>query len=169
MRKIVRLLSDTERKVLAVIQEGFPNSQSPYKDMAEKAGMEAEQFLSVLKKWKQDGKLRRIGAVVNHFKAGFGVGAMVVWQVEPEKVEKTGQILAGFKEVSHAYERRISENWPYNLYSMVHGENVQSVEQIIKKMSEACGACGCGVSEYRVLFTEKELKKVPPTYIVKSE
>ena len=153
-------LSDTERKVLAVIQDGFPNSQSPYKDMAEKAGTEAEQFLNVLKKWKQEGKLRRIGAVVNHFKAGVGVGAMVVWQVEPERVEKAGKILAGFKEVSHAYERRISENWPYNLYSMVHGKNNEEVEQIIKKMSEACE-----VSEYRVLFTEKELKKVPPTYI----
>ena len=154
-------LSDTERKVLAVIQDGFPNSLSPYKDMAEKAGMEAEQFLSVLKKWKQEGKLRRIGAVVNHFKAGVGVGAMVVWQVEPERVEKAGKILAGFKEVSHAYERRVSENWPYNLYSMVHGKNNEEVEQIIKKMSEACE-----VSEYRVLFTEKELKKVPPTYIM---
>ncbi|MFA6425241.1 MAG: Lrp/AsnC family transcriptional regulator [Phycisphaerae bacterium] len=154
-------LSETERKVLAVIQDGFPNSLSPYRDMAEKAGMETERFLSVLKKWKLDGRLRRIGAVVNHFKAGVGAGAMVAWRVEPERVEKTGQILAGFKEVSHAYERRISENWPYNLYSMVHGKSNEGVERIIKKMSEACD-----ISEYRVLFTEKELKKVPPTYIM---
>ena len=69
--------------------------------------------------------------------------------------------LAGFKEVSHAYEREVRENWPYNLYSMVHGENAEDVEQIVRKISKACM-----VSQYRVLFTEKELKKVPPTYII---
>lgn len=154
-------LSDTERKVLAVIQKGFPDSRNPYKDMAEIAGIEVEQFLSVLRRWKQDGKLRRIGAVVNHFEVGIGVGAMVVWQVESERVEKVGQILAGFKEVSHAYERQITETWSYNLYSMVHGRNNEEIEQAIRKMNEACKALA-----YRVLFTEKELKKVPPTYIM---
>ena len=34
------------------------------------------------------------------------------------------------------------------------------VEQIVKNMSKACG-----VSDYRILTTKKELKKVPPTYI----
>lgn len=84
----------------------------------------------------------------------------MVWQVEPERIEQVGQILAGFREVSHAYERKPSENWPYNLYSMVHGKNVKDVEQVVRHISRKCG-----IAEYRVLFTEKELKKVPPTYI----
>jgi type II secretory pathway component GspD/PulD (secretin) len=37
---------------------------------------------------------------------------------------------------------------------------VENVEEIAEKMSEAVG-----ISEYRILFTDKELKKVPPTYI----
>jgi len=85
---------------------------------------------------------------------------MIAWQVELEHVEQVGTILAGFKEVSHAYERSTGENWPYNLYTMVHGADIQAVEQIVERMSRACG-----VSNYRILATEKELKKVPPTYI----
>ena len=153
-------LSDIEKKVLAVIQDGFPVSLKPYKDMAKKAGVEVGEFLEVLKKWQQGGELRRAGAFVNHFKAGAGVGAMVVWQVEPARVEEVGKILASFFEVSHAYERQTSEFWPYNLYSMVHGDSVENVSKTINKMSEACG-----VLRYRVLFTEKELKKSPPVYI----
>lgn len=150
-------LSDVEQKVLAAIQKGFPSSQTPYEDMAAETPMEAGRFLSILKKWKQQGKIRRVGAIVNHFKAGCGTAAMVVWQVEPDKVERTGKILADFKEVSHAYERTAVENWPYNLYTMVHSNNI---EQTIRKMAQKCG-----VSQYRVLLTERELKKSPPVYI----
>ena len=53
-------LSETERKVLAVIQDGFVDTLSPYEDMAAKAGIDVEEFLSVLKKWEQDGKVNEL-------------------------------------------------------------------------------------------------------------
>jgi DNA-binding Lrp family transcriptional regulator len=153
-------ISSIERRILAVLQKGLPKSQTPYKDMAQRAGIDTEQLLAVLRKWKKQGKLRRIGAIVNHFKVGLGVGAMVVWQVEPERVEEVGQILAGFKEVSHVYERHISKDWPYNVYTMVHQAEQEKLQHTIEMMAKASG-----VGSYRVLETEKELKKVSPTYI----
>lgn len=157
-------MSDMERRILSVLQKGLPISQTPYKDMAQKTGMETDELLAALKDWVKQGKLRRIGAIVNHFKVGLPAGAMVVWQVESERVVEIGQIFAGFKEVSHAYERQTRENWPYNLYTMVHGKNAEDVRDVIKRMSRAGG-----VSNYRILVTEKELKKAPPTYIMESD
>jgi len=107
--------------------------------------------------------IRRVGAIVDHFKVGLSGGGMAVWQVDPERVEQVGEILAGFREVRHAYERNTVENWPYNVYTMVHGANFEEVEKTVARMSQACG-----VSNYRILVTEKELKKVPPTYIAES-
>ena len=153
-------ISDIERRILAVLQRGFPRSETPYKDMAERAGIDTKQLLAVLENWKREGKLRRIGSIVDHFKVGLSGGAMVAWRVEPERIEQVGTKLAGFREVTHAYERKIAENWPYNLYTMVHGADIQDVEQIVKRMSQACG-----VSDYRILATQKELRKVPPTYV----
>ena len=153
-------ISDTERKILAALQGGFPRSQTPYKDIAERVGIKIEQLLTILKDWKQDGKIRRIGSIVDHFKVGISAGAMVAWRVEPERVEQVGTKLAGFKEVTHAYERKIAENWPFNIYTMIHGADIKEVEQTVKRMSQACD-----VSDYRILITQKELKKVPPTYI----
>ncbi len=87
--------------------------------MAEQAGIDTKQLLAVLENWKRQGKLRRIGAIVDYFKVGLSGGGMAIWQVEPERVEQT-----------------------------------------VARMSQACG-----VSNYCILVTEKELKKVPPTYI----
>lgn len=128
--------------------------------MAELVGIDTKQLLAVLDNWKRQGKLRRIGSIVDHFKMGLSAGAMVAWRIEPERIEQVGTILAGFKEVTHAYERKTAANWPYNLYTMVHGTDIQEVEQIVKRMSRACE-----VSDYRILTTQKELKKVPPTYV----
>jgi len=154
-------LSDIEKRILAVLQEGFPRTRTPFKDMAERAGVETEEFLAVLKTWKQEGRLRRIGSILHHSKVGFPGGAMVAWKVADEKVERVGSILAGFKEVSHAYERNTAENWPYNIYTMVHGGDMQEVGRTVERMSRECA-----VTDYRILATERELKKVPPTYIM---
>jgi len=157
-------ITDVEKRVLAALQGGFPRSRTPYKDAANQAGISTEELLAVLTDWKEQGKLRRIGAIVHHEKVGLSGGAMVAWRVDRDVVERVGTTLAGFKEVSHAYERRTEENWPYNVYTMVHGTDAGNVEQTVRRMSGACG-----VSEYRILTTERELKKVPPTYIIKEE
>ena len=155
-------LSELEKSVLAVLQDGFPkDSLTPYADMAGRIGIETQTLLDLLLQWQSQKKIRRIGAIINHFHVGMGSGAMEVWQVEPGRIEEVGLCLAGFKEVSHAYQRPSSPQWPYNLYTMVHGADPASTEQTVKRMSEACA-----VADYQLLLTEKELKKVPPTYII---
>ena len=158
---MAKQMSGIERRILAVLQEGLPISRSPYTDMAARIGIDEQQLLSVLEDWKRDGRLRRIGAIVNHFKVGLVAGAMVAWRVQPQRVEQVGELLAGFEQVSHAYERRTAQGWPYNLYTMVHGKSVEYVRGVVERMSRACG-----VTDYRILVTQKELKKVPPTYII---
>ena len=157
-------LSDLQRKVLAVVQNGFPTTKTPYRDMAGRIGVGTADFLKVLTDWAKEGKVRRVGAIVNHFKVGIGAGGMVVWEVASDRVEEVGKIFAGFQQVSHAYERAVTAWWPYNVYTMVHGGSSEEVEETVRQMS-----ISAGVDKYRILVTERELKKVPPTYIGDSE
>ncbi|MHC5088549.1 MAG: Lrp/AsnC family transcriptional regulator, partial [Planctomycetota bacterium] len=53
------------------------------------------------------------------------------------------------------------EQWPYNLYTMVHATSKKELTETIRTMSQKSG-----IAEYRALRTIKELKKVPPTYII---
>jgi siroheme decarboxylase len=154
-------LSDVERELLAEIQHGLPATSTPYKDVAETIGVAVEEVLLILNNWKQDKRMRRVGAIVNHFMVGLQGGAMVVWTVEKDKIKEVGEQLASFAEVSHAYERPSSQQWPYNLYTMVHGQGAEDVTATIKKMS-----LQTGIKNYKQLETIRELKKVPPTYII---
>lgn len=153
-------VNDLERRILAALQHGLPRSRTPYGDLARQIGISTGELFAVLDRWKQDGTLRRVGAVVNHFQIGLAQGAMVVWKVEPDRVAEVGAIFAGFEEVSHAYERRTAPGWEYNLYTMVHGATAEAVQQTVQQMSAAAR-----VAEYLVLSTRKELRKVAPRYV----
>lgn len=152
-------LTENERRILSVLQQGLPADRTPYRIMARRAGVAPQQLLKVLKSWKRQGRLRRIGAVVNHFKVGLPAAAMLCWRVEPQRLEKAAKLLVGFKQVSHAYERTPAGNFPYNLYAMVHGTDPDNVHRTIERIGRVCGLTGC-----RIMETEKELKKTPPRY-----
>jgi siroheme decarboxylase len=158
------ILSEVERKLLAEIQHGMPATSTPYKDVAETIGVDVEEVLGILNNWKKDGRMRRVGAIVNHFKVGLQAGAMVVWQVEQDRIDEVGKTLASFPEVSHAYERPSNDQWPFNIYTMVHGQGTDDVKDTIAKMSAKVG-----IVNYRQLETIRELKKVPPTYILEAD
>ncbi|MEN8127657.1 MAG: Lrp/AsnC family transcriptional regulator [Planctomycetota bacterium] len=154
-------MSDLEKKVLRVIQHGMPMSLSPYRDVADKIGISVEQLLDILCQWKAQGKIRRLGAIVNHFQMGHGTGAMVVWNVPKDRIDQIGRQFASFGKVSHAYRRPSKKQWPYNLYTMVHASGADELETTIRTMSQQSG-----ITEFRALKTIRELKKVPPTYMI---
>jgi DNA-binding Lrp family transcriptional regulator len=154
-------LSVIEKKILSAIQHGMPMSLSPYQDLADKIEITSEQLLGVLRDWKEDKRIRRLGAIVNHFRMGHGIGAMVVWSVSDEEVQQVGKLFSSFTKVSHAYQRPSKNQWPYNLYTMVHATSKEELEMTIRTMSQKSG-----VADFRDLKTVRELKKVPPTYII---
>lgn len=154
-------LSILEKKILGAIQYGMPMSLSPYRDLAAKIEMTPEQLLGTLRNWKTDKRIRRLGAIVNHFQMGHGVGAMVVWNVPEERIQEIGDLFASFPKVSHAYQRPSKEQWPYNMYTMVHATCKEELQETIQTMSQQSG-----VTEFRDLKTVRELKKVPPTYVI---
>ena len=77
----------------------------PFKAMAEKAGLSERALIARLKALKEDGMIRRVGAVLDHKKIGFRANALVAWQVDTEILDMAGEALSAFKEVSHCYAR----------------------------------------------------------------
>jgi len=75
--------------------------------------------------------------------------------VPPERVDEAGSIYAAAEEVTHCYERATALDWPYNIYTMVHSRSREECLQIADRLSERSG-----ISEYIVLFSEKEYKKI---------
>jgi len=153
------MLTDLEKKIIALLQTDIPVVKRPYLEMAEKIGITEEKFLSVLKDLDDRGMIRRFGATLKHQNSGFKANAMVAWKVAEDRVEKTGNIMTGFREITHCYRRNPAPGWKYNLYTMVPASNEDECYAIVKKISEAVGE-----KEYELLFSRKELKKTSMKY-----
>jgi len=143
------------KRVLAKIPSRFPLTDRPYREMAEKMGMSEAELIAALKEMKAAGIVRRVCGVLAHRKAAYTYNAMVVWKVDERDVEKTGTIMASFPEVSHCYERDTGGYWAYNLYTMIHGRRR---EECIDAINRIAGETG--LTDYRIFFSKRELKKV---------
>ena len=103
--------------------------------------------------------MRRFAAVMNHRSAGFKANAMGVWAVPDDELDEIGPRMAGFALVSHCYRRPTYEDWPYSVFTMVHGKNARECEQTIAAIQAETG-----VDEYALLWSIKEYKKTRVQY-----
>ncbi len=155
-----RQFTDTERRILRRLQGDLPDSATPFADIAAEVGADEAQVLALVQELKADGSIRRFGATLRHQKAGYGHNAMVAWRVghRPD-AEAIGQAMAERPEISHCYIRDIKPGWPFDLYTMVHGQGPGDVRRIVDELAEATG-----LEDHAILESVRELKKTSMTY-----
>jgi DNA-binding Lrp family transcriptional regulator len=153
------MIDELDKKVIRLIQGDLPVNPRPFALLADQIGLTEAQVIARIKDLKDRGIIRRFGATLRHQEAGFSSNAMVAWVVPDHRIDATGEILADFKEVTHCYQRRPQGDWPYNLYTMIHGSNRDQCFQIAERMSRSAG-----IDEYILLFSEKEFRKTSMEY-----
>jgi siroheme decarboxylase len=152
-------IDQTDKKIIGLIQGDIPLHPEPFAVMARTIGISEAEFISRVEDLKKRGVIRRFGATLRHQEAGYRSNAMVAWSVPEERLEEVGEALARRREVTHCYQRNPQGDWPYNLYTMIHGSSREECRKIAEKMSESVG-----IKEYRLLFSEKEFKKTSMAY-----
>jgi len=153
------MLTKLEKRIISSIQDDIAITERPYLEIAKNLGISQEALLEKLKDLCNRGIIRRFGATIRHQKSGFEANAMAAWEVDEDRIDKVGKILASFSQVSHCYRRNPTENWPYNLYTMIHSRDEKSCREIVRKMSDKAS-----VDTYILLFSRKELKKTSMKY-----
>jgi len=156
---ITLMIDDVDKKVIELIQGDLPLDLRPFALLAVKAGISEEEFVERVASLKKRGIIRRFGATLRHQEAGFSSNAMVAWIVPGERIEEVGKTMARFRAVTHCYERKTTKGWPYNLYTMIHGDDRGECYEIAKKISRKAG-----IQDYILLFSEKEFKKTSMKY-----
>jgi DNA-binding Lrp family transcriptional regulator len=157
------MLTELEKKIIASIQEDIPIISRPYLEISKKLKISEETLLKTLKDLCDRGVIRRFGATIRHQKSGFAANAMVAWIVDEKRIEEVGEKMSSFKEVSHCYRRNPTDEWPYNLYTMVHANNEDTCREIARTMSSKTR-----VENYKLLFSQRELKKTSMKYFTAS-
>jgi DNA-binding Lrp family transcriptional regulator len=151
------MIDPTDQAFLRVLQQGLPLTEDPYGEMAKTLGIERDEILSRIRALLDRGVIRRFGARINQRSLGITVNAMVAWKVPPQRVEEVGRIMAAHPEVTHCYERRtVPQRWEYNLYTVLHGYDADTVARYISELVTMTG-----VSERIVLYSTEEYKRTP--------
>ena len=152
-------LSDLEVATIRVVQEDLPLVEHPFAAYGELIGTDEATVLDLLRSFKERKLMRRFAAVMNHRSAGFKANAMGVWAVPEERLDEIGPQMAGFALVSHCYRRPVYDDWPYSVFTMVHGKNARDCEETIAAIHDETG-----VDEYALLWSVKEYKKTRVRY-----
>jgi len=161
------VLDERDVALIAEIQTGLPLTPCPYAEMGQRIGLSEAEVIDRLKRLQQAGAIKRFGVVVRHHEIGYRANAMTVWNIPDEKVSELGECMGGFEFVTLCYRRpRRLPDWPYNLFTMVHGQDRDEVLSNISHMAERCGLASI---QYEVLFSKRRFKQRGAIYTTSRE
>ncbi|MCQ4285850.1 nitrite reductase [Pseudomonas stutzeri] len=137
-----RLDPDLVRRLVELTQSGLPLVDNPWAWIGERLDLDEDAVLDLLRQLQDDGAIRRIAAVPNHYRLGYKHNGMTVWDVDDAHLPRLGPLLGSQPFVSHCYRRPRRDGWRYNLFAMVHGRSAEEIEdyraQIRQLLGEAC-------------------------------
>lgn len=152
-------LTPLHHSIIRYAQNDIEFVHEPFKKIVDAIGIDYDTFFGALDELQEAGVMRRFASILNHRKAGFSANAMVVWDVDEQNGEMIGEKAAAFSAVSHCYLRPKYPNWPYNLFTMVHGKSEEETNSIIEEMAAEIDA-----KSHMPLYSSREFKKVRIEY-----
>ena len=142
------------------MQRDLPVTERPFADSV----VPLPELQTLHRQFLETGRMRRFAAVLHHRKAGFSANAMGVWAVPEADVDRIGELMATFRAVSHCYRRPSYPDWPFNIFTMVHGKSQEECEQELAAIAEKTG-----IRERGALYSTNEYKKVRVCYFTPEE
>ncbi|RMF31403.1 MAG: Lrp/AsnC family transcriptional regulator [Candidatus Nitrosothermus koennekii] len=154
-------LTERDKEFIRELQKDIELVKEPFNEPAKRLGITVEELLAKAKEYEKIGIMRRFAAILRHRDAGFTANGMIVWKVPEDRIDEIGYRVAAYKEVSHCYKRPTYEDWPYNLFSMVHARSKESCIKIAEEIAK-----DIKIDDYRILFSLREFKKERVKYYV---
>ena len=147
-------VTPAEIESIRILQRDVPLQPRPFDALAKNGSVPADELLSQARSMLQRGLIRRFAATIHSRKPGFSATAMGVWNVPENRVDEVGLKMSQNRAVSNCYVRPVYADWPYNLYTTVHGRSVDECESIINDL-----ATDTGVEQKQALYPTREYKK----------
>jgi DNA-binding Lrp family transcriptional regulator len=152
-----RQLDAVDRAIIAATQDGLPLTSRPFDEIARSIGAAAGDVLARMRTMQEQGVIRRIAAVPNHYALGLAANGMTVWDVDDAHTARLGAQIGRLDFVTHCYRRpRRLPDWPYNLFAMVHGASRDEVEAKTAKIASLLGSAS---RAHDIVYSTRILKK----------
>lgn len=151
------MIDQQDLQLLLLTQQGLPFCPRPYAKIGQQINMPEQEVIARLSALKQQGLIKRLGVIVKHNKLGYKANAMVVWDIPDQQIKQYGRKISQVDFVTLCYQRpRNGQDWPYNLFCMIHGKDKQTVLQQLESLIKACDL---KQFKYAILFSRQCFKQ----------
>jgi DNA-binding Lrp family transcriptional regulator len=123
-----------DRKILNILQKEFPLEERPFEIVAKRCGIGEDEALDRIQKMKDEGIIRRIGAVFDGPKLG-RVSTLCAARVPEERIDAFVEVLNAGKGVTHNYRR----DHDYNIWFTVSAPDASQLELFLAEVKEKTG------------------------------
>ncbi|PKN05932.1 MAG: Lrp/AsnC family transcriptional regulator [Deltaproteobacteria bacterium HGW-Deltaproteobacteria-7] len=127
-------MDEIDKKILNILQKEFPLEEQPFLIVGKRCGISENETIIRVKKMKEEGIIRRIGAVFDGKKLG-RVSTLCAARVPEEKIDNFVQIVNANRNVTHNY-RRDNE---YNIWFTVNAPTDKELKAFLKEVKEKTG------------------------------
>jgi len=155
--------TEQDKDFIRELQKDMEIIDEPFVQAANNLGITEDELFAKMKHYESIGVLRRFAAILRHRQVGFTANGMIVWKVPEGRITSVGEILGSFPQVSHCYERPTYDDWPYNVFSMIHCKTHDEAHDVAKTIQNQIN-----VDEYKILFSSREFKKTRVEYFVEN-
>ncbi|MCP2506197.1 MAG: Lrp/AsnC family transcriptional regulator [Nitrosopumilus sp.] len=155
--------TEQDKDFIRELQKDMEIIDEPFVKAAKNLGITEDEVFAKMKHYEDVGVMRRFAAILRHRQVGFTANGMIVWKVPEDRITSVGETLGSFPQVSHCYERPTYDDWPYNVFSMIHCKTHDEAYDVAKTIQDQIN-----VDEYKILFSSREFKKTRVEYFVEN-
>ena len=150
-------IDPTDLALMRCIENGLPLVKRPYAEIGNRLGMSEATVIRRIASLQRQQLIKRFGVVVRHRELGYKANAMVVWDIPDDQVASYGHCLGKFAHVTLCYQRpRHLPQWPYNLFTMIHGRDKK---EVLANVEAIVNECGLSDTPREVLFSGRRFKQ----------
>lgn len=128
-------MDQVDRKLLNLIQEDFPLTPEPYREIGEALGITVEDVLSRIGNMIDSGLIRRLGGIFDAGKLGYH-STLCAMKVDEKKVDQAAAVVNSYPGVTHNYVREHD----LNMWFTVTAPSKEGLDEIITQIKRDTGA-----------------------------
>ncbi|MGZ8186806.1 MAG: Lrp/AsnC family transcriptional regulator [Methylobacter sp.] len=146
-------MDEIDRKIINILQNGFPVCTTPYQHMAAQLGLTEQALIARLKALLDTSTLTRFGPLYNAEQMG---GALTLAAVKaPEgQFDEVTRIINSFPEVAHNYAR----DHELNMWFVLATETPEQILQTITAIEQQTGLTVYNMPKNKEYFVNLKLE-----------
>jgi DNA-binding Lrp family transcriptional regulator len=127
-------MDDIDKKILNLIQKEFPVVAEPFRAIGDSVGVSEGEALARVRRLKERGIIRRVGAVFEAKKLGY-VSTLCAARVPEGEIKDFVETVNACPCVTHNYKR----NHEYNIWFTFIAPSEKALERAIEEIKEKTG------------------------------